>query len=293
MERPASINPVVSDSAPDRGEPDSTAWEWCQRYVRSLVSGGDERAVRRLIPHTIKGFDRHHGADRNQLHAVLASLDQRRPVAMYGWWPVDPTSEDVLGVDVMDVLPPDRKNTALVHGHAVVLIGYVRHDAFAGGGYVMVRDPGPAPVDGRDEVRYVPFAFVRTYATTLVSARLDGGRASVEPSDPPTPVVGPRHPTDVHIARKARCADPRSSYTDLFFSENVMDTARAKAICSRCEVRELCLARALERREPYGVWGGEFLVDGEVVAVKRGRGRPRRIPVVLHVDEITGMPIVA
>ncbi|OZB46955.1 MAG: transcription factor WhiB, partial [Cellulomonas sp. 14-74-6] len=28
--------------------------------------------------------------------------------------------------------------------------------------------------------------------------------------------------------------------------------------------------------EPWGVWGGEVFVAGQVVAVKRGRGRPRK-----------------
>ncbi|WP_418607005.1 hypothetical protein [Georgenia sp. SUBG003] len=37
-----------------------------------------------------------------------------------------------------------------------------------------------------------------------------------------------------------------------------------------------CLAGALERKEPWGVWGGEVFVDGVVVARKRGRGRPRK-----------------
>ncbi len=46
---------------------------------------------------------------------------------------------------------------------------------------------------------------------------------------------------------------------------------------SRSFVAE-CLAGALERREPWGVWGGELFVSGVVVARKRPRGRPR-IPV--------------
>ncbi|CAM5326708.1 WhiB family transcriptional regulator [Streptomyces tanashiensis] len=34
-----------------------------------------------------------------------------------------------------------------------------------------------------------------------------------------------------------------------------------------------------ERREPWGVWGGELFVQGVVVARKRPRGRPRKNPV--------------
>jgi WhiB family transcriptional regulator, redox-sensing transcriptional regulator len=112
--------------------------------------------------------------------------------------------------------------------------------------------------------------------------------------DAAVPATKPhRHPVDVLIAKAARCADPRSSYTPLFFSENPLDGIRAKAICARCTVRSMCLARALERKEPFGVWGGEFVLDGEVVAVRRGRGRPRKAPLPTLVDEVTGVPIVA
>jgi WhiB family transcriptional regulator, redox-sensing transcriptional regulator len=106
-----------------------------------------------------------------------------------------------------------------------------------------------------------------------------------------SPSAARRHPVDAVIAKAARCADPRSTYTPLFFSENPAEAARAKAICARCTVRGLCLARALERGEPFGVWGGEFLVDGQVVAVRRGRGRPRKIAVPTVVDEVTGLAV--
>jgi WhiB family transcriptional regulator, redox-sensing transcriptional regulator len=92
------------------------------------------------------------------------------------------------------------------------------------------------------------------------------------------------------VARWARCGDPRGSYTRLFFSDRPNDVARAKAICERCTVRELCLLRARERREPSGVWGGECLLDGEVVAARRGRGRPPKESPPTIVDEVTGRP---
>ena len=41
------------------------------------------------------------------------------------------------------------------------------------------------------------------------------------------------------------------------------------------------------------MWGGEFLYEGAVVTRKRGRGRPRKVPLPTHVDEVTGMPVVA
>ena len=67
---------------------------------------------------------------------------------------------------------------------------------------------------------------------------------------------------------------------EVFFAESPADVEAAKALCVDCPVREACLAGALERREPWGVWGGQLFVAGVVVARKRPRGRPRKHPVV-------------
>ena len=85
----------------------------------------------------------------------------------------------------------------------------------------------------------------------------------------------------------ARCADGNGTLTPLFFSDHVIDIARAKAICAKCVLRERCLDDALERREPWGVWGGELLSGGRIVAVKRPCGRPPKHPrPELTVDEM-------
>lgn len=85
----------------------------------------------------------------------------------------------------------------------------------------------------------------------------------------------------------ARCADGNGTLTHLFFSDDEFDIARAKAICGKCGLAETCLAGALDRAEPYGVWGGQLLIDGQIVAVKRGRGRPPKTPrPALVVDEV-------
>ncbi len=84
----------------------------------------------------------------------------------------------------------------------------------------------------------------------------------------------------------ARCADGNGTLSHLFFSEDDHDLARAKAICRPCGLRETCLSGALERMEPYGVWGGKLVLDGLPVEVKRKRGRPRKHPKpILVVDE--------
>jgi hypothetical protein len=71
-----------------------------------------------------------------------------------------------------------------------------------------------------------------------------------------------------------RCADGNGTLTPLFFSDDIIDIARAKAICAKCPLTASCLSEAIEREEPWGVWGGQIFVDGKVVAEKRRRGRP-------------------
>jgi len=63
---------------------------------------------------------------------------------------------------------------------------------------------------------------------------------------------------------------------DLWFAESPVDLERAKALCTDCPIRRECLAAALDRGEPWGVWGGEILERGTIVARKRPRGRPRK-----------------
>jgi WhiB family redox-sensing transcriptional regulator len=63
---------------------------------------------------------------------------------------------------------------------------------------------------------------------------------------------------------------------DLWFAEEPADLERAKELCGDCPLRRQCLAAALERAEPWGVWGGEILAGGMVLARKRPRGRPRK-----------------
>ncbi len=84
-----------------------------------------------------------------------------------------------------------------------------------------------------------------------------------------------------------RCADGNGTLTHLFFADDEFDLARAKSICGKCGLSEQCLTDALERAEPYGVWGGKLLIDGVIVEVKRGRGRPPKQPrQPLVVDEV-------
>ena len=66
---------------------------------------------------------------------------------------------------------------------------------------------------------------------------------------------------------------------DLFFAESPADVEYAKSLCVDCPIRLTCLTQALDRREPWGVWGGELVLQGVVVPRKRPRGRPRKTEV--------------
>jgi len=68
----------------------------------------------------------------------------------------------------------------------------------------------------------------------------------------------------------------RSHDPDLWFADTPGELERAKQLCAGCPVRAQCLASALSRQEPWGVWGGEILERGTVVPRKRPRGRPRK-----------------
>jgi WhiB family redox-sensing transcriptional regulator len=93
--------------------------------------------------------------------------------------------------------------------------------------------------------------------------------------------------TPVDPWARARCRDGHGTLTHLFFSDEVLEIARAKAICSKCPVAGECLDGALERFEPWGVWGGQLLLNGRIVTNKRPRGRPPKHPrPELVVDEV-------
>ncbi len=88
---------------------------------------------------------------------------------------------------------------------------------------------------------------------------------------------------------QALCASDTGVATDVFFSEELQDIARAKSICAECPVIAPCLQGAIERREPWGVWGGQLFSSGRVLMTKRRRGRPPKIP--RPEDQIPSIPV--
>jgi WhiB family redox-sensing transcriptional regulator len=63
---------------------------------------------------------------------------------------------------------------------------------------------------------------------------------------------------------------------ELWFADTPAELERAKTFCRECPALMACLAGAIERREPWGVWGGEIFERGAIIARKRPRGRPRK-----------------
>ena len=76
-----------------------------------------------------------------------------------------------------------------------------------------------------------------------------------------------------HVADRLPC---RTQNADLWFAETPTELDQAKVFCSDCPARRACLAGAIARREPWGVWGGEIFDHGAIIARKRPRGRPRK-----------------
>ena len=83
--------------------------------------------------------------------------------------------------------------------------------------------------------------------------------------------LAPDMSVEVGVDLPCRRFDP-----DLWFADSPAELELAKSLCGDCPVRIECLAGAVERAEPWGVWGGEIFERGAVVPRKRPRGRPRK-----------------
>ena len=70
----------------------------------------------------------------------------------------------------------------------------------------------------------------------------------------------------------------RSYDPEVFFAESPADVEYAKSLCQTCPLVEACLAGAKERREPWGVWGGELFVQGVVVRPEAAAWPPAQEP---------------
>ncbi|MCC5952764.1 MAG: WhiB family transcriptional regulator [Acidimicrobiia bacterium] len=92
---------------------------------------------------------------------------------------------------------------------------------------------------------------------------------------------GSQQPDEVieeDVWAQARCRTEDAALANIFFSDDLGDIARAKLICAECPVMLACLEGAIDRHEPWGVWGGQLFVNGKILATKRRRGRPPKVP---------------
>jgi WhiB family transcriptional regulator, redox-sensing transcriptional regulator len=109
--------------------------------------------------------------------------------------------------------------------------------------------------------------------TTLLDTLYQGGSGPWPPAPAAPAQPGESETFDRLVDSLVPC---RVHDAELWFAESTADVELAKSLCQECPLRQGCLAGALEREEPWGVWGGEVFVAGVVVPRKRGRGRPRK-----------------
>ena len=108
---------------------------------------------------------------------------------------------------------------------------------------------------------------------SMLLERVNQGGSGPWPPAPAMEVVEDGETFDRVVAGLIPC---RINDPELWFAEQTARVEHAKALCRECPLIAGCLAGAIERDEPWGVWGGEVFVGGTVVATKRGRGRPRK-----------------
>ncbi|GAA2719372.1 WhiB family transcriptional regulator [Cellulomonas aerilata] len=108
---------------------------------------------------------------------------------------------------------------------------------------------------------------------SMLLESVNQGGSGPWPSATTVELADDRRDFDQVVAGLVPC---RNNDPELWFAEQTARVERAKALCRDCPLIASCLAGALEREEPWGVWGGEVFVGGTVVATKRGRGRPRK-----------------
>jgi WhiB family transcriptional regulator, redox-sensing transcriptional regulator len=106
--------------------------------------------------------------------------------------------------------------------------------------------------------------------TAVPRPRADGEQEVMAPMQWRDATIGGQDTTGLSLVL------PCTEDPELFFAESPQDVEQAKAMCRGCRARLACLAGALERSEPWGVWGGELLMSGAIVPHKRARGRPRK-----------------
>ena len=166
--------------------------------------------------------------------------------------------------------------------------------------YTSITTPTSAPFTGAKASVLNPVRLKESAMHSLLIDPLEARQLSsfIEPKEPDSPPGVEQFDEQLETrqlkAPVARCADGHGTMVGLFFSDNIIDIARAKAMCGLCPLKASCLADALEREEPWGVWGGELLSGGRIIANKRACGRPPTRPrPEMVIDEMGPVGVVA
>lgn len=80
----------------------------------------------------------------------------------------------------------------------------------------------------------------------------------------------------------AACRD----HPERMFPDSPAQTVAAKRVCAGCPVQATCLRRALEVREPWGVWGGLTVAERE----RHRAGRLMRVCVACRLIHVPAQP---
>lgn len=86
----------------------------------------------------------------------------------------------------------------------------------------------------------------------------------------------PTMPSSADWRARSACqnADPELFFPLIEAGPGLIQVARAKAVCARCEVRAECLRFAIESVQDHGVWGGK--TEDERRALRGARLRQAR-----------------
>lgn len=91
-----------------------------------------------------------------------------------------------------------------------------------------------------------------------------------------TSLITEIHTSTLHLAQPNAGLPCTDVEPERFFAETPAEIEEVKLICRACPMKQQCLNGALRRGEPHGVWGGELFLNGQIIARKRPRGRPRK-----------------
>ena len=136
-------------------------------------------------------------------------------------------------------------------------------------------------VAARQVVTLVPSGVVSPNLSPAHHSVVTGGSAAAGLHKPGQSGSTPGFATNKHLSLDWKGGSAMKDLTlcfgltDLFFSDELADIEIAKSFCAECPLRARCLEGAIQRREPCGVWGGQWIREGKPVVPGR-RGRPPR-----------------